>query len=57
MAQQIMQPYYTLRGISKEDMARHIGDTTINIAGLVPWCIGSSKKNTVHNKFQPAPYV
>lgn len=42
MTQQIMEKYYEQEGISGQQMARDIGNTVLNLAGTLPWCIACS---------------
>lgn len=42
MSAQLMEEEYRRRGIDKMELAANIGNSTINLAGLVPWAIASS---------------
>ena len=42
MNQQIMERHYRERGLSEQDMARDIGNTVLNLVGMMPWVIACS---------------
>lgn len=42
MNQQIMERHYRERGLSGQDMARDIGNTVLNLVGMIPWAIACS---------------
>lgn len=42
MNQEIMERYYQERGLSGQDMARDIGNTAVNLVGMIPWAIACS---------------
>lgn len=42
MNQQIMERYYREHDISGQDMARDIGNTVLNLVGMIPWAIACS---------------
>ena len=42
MNRQILAGHYAEHGLSKEEMARDIGNTVLVLVGLVPWCIACS---------------
>lgn len=42
MNHQILAGHYEEHGLSKEEMARDIGNTVLVLVGLVPWCIACS---------------
>ena len=42
MNRQIMERHYRGRGLSEQDMARDIGNTVVNLVGMIPWAIACS---------------
>ena len=42
MSAQVLQDQYRQRGLSPLDLAGAIGNSAVNMAGLVPWCIACS---------------
>ena len=42
MNQQIMERYYNEHGLSGMDMARDVGNTVLNLVGMIPWAIACS---------------
>ena len=42
MNQQIMERHYRQRGLTQLDMARDIGNTVVNLVGMIPWAIACS---------------
>ena len=42
MNQEIMERHYRERGLSGMDMARDIGNTVLNLVGMIPWAIACS---------------
>ena len=42
MNQEIMARYYEENSLSGEEMARDIGNTVLNLVGMIPWCIACS---------------
>jgi len=42
MNQEIMERYYKDRGLSGLDMARDVGNTVLNLVGMIPWAIACS---------------
>lgn len=42
MNQQIMERYYQTHNLSQQDMARDIGNTVLNLVGMMPWVIACS---------------
>ena len=42
MSGQLMREEYCRRGLSNLDLAEHIGNSAVNLAGLVPWAIAAT---------------
>ena len=42
MNQEIMERFYAQQGLSDDEMGRDIGNTVVNLVGMVPWCIACS---------------
>lgn len=42
MSGQLMREEYRGRGLSRLDLAEHIGNTVVNLSGLVPWAIAAT---------------
>ena len=42
MNRQIMERYYREHGLSEQDMARDVGNTVLNLVGMIPWAIACS---------------
>ncbi len=42
MNQEIMERYYREHGLSGADMARDVGNTVLNLVGMIPWAIACS---------------
>lgn len=42
MNQQIMERHYRAHGLTEQDMARDIGNTVLNLVGMIPWAIACS---------------
>ena len=42
MNQEIMERYYKENGLSGSDMARDVGNTVLNLVGMLPWVIACS---------------
>ena len=42
MNRQIMERYYREHGLNEQDMARDVGNTVLNLVGMIPWAIACS---------------
>ena len=42
MNRQIMERHYADHGLSEQDMARDVGNTVLNLVGMIPWAIACS---------------
>ena len=42
MNRQIMERHYREHGLDEQDMARDVGNTVLNLVGMIPWAIACS---------------